>query len=58
MAGEGGVSMVGLEYARHLNSIRFSGTAVTKQPTVSQFSVQPGDAAPVVGPMMPGGNPR
>ena len=45
MAGDGGVDMVGLEYARRLNTIRFIGTPITKQSTVQQFSVQPAEAA-------------
>ena len=45
MAGDGGVGMVGLEYAKRMNTIRFTGTAVTKQPTIQQLSVQPAEAA-------------
>ena len=45
MSGEGGLGMVGLEYARRLNTIRFAGTAVTRQPTIQQLSVQPAEAA-------------
>ena len=49
MAGDGGMGMVALEYARHLNSTHFSGTAVTRQPNVQQFSVQPAEAAAGMG---------
>ena len=47
MEGAGGSAMVELEYAKHLNNIHFTGTAITRQPTVQQFSVQPSDAAAV-----------
>ncbi len=49
MAGDGGVGMVGLEYAKRMNTIRFTGTAVTKQPTIQQLSVQPAEAAAASG---------
>ena len=55
MAGDGGVGMVGLEYAKRLNTIRFAGTAVTKQPTIQQLSIQPAEAAVAAS---PGGAPR
>jgi regulator of protease activity HflC (stomatin/prohibitin superfamily) len=45
LAGQGGMSMVGLEYARRLNQIRFLGTPITREPTIRQFSVQPDEAA-------------
>ena len=45
MSGDGGASMVALEYAKRLNSIHFAGTAVLKQPVIQQLSVQPGEAA-------------
>ena len=50
MSGDGGVTMVGLEYARRLGSIRFAGTAVTKQPTIQQLSVHPAEAAAATAP--------
>jgi len=40
MTGKGGIGMVGLEYAKRLQSIRFTGTAVTRDPRIQQFSVQ------------------
>ena len=61
MEGAGGSAMVELEYAKHLNNIHFTGTAVTRQPTVQQFSIQPADAAavsssvPSFGPSQQGG---
>ena len=45
MSGDGGVAMVGLEYTKQLNKIKFSATPVTKQSNIQQFSVQPADAA-------------
>ena len=45
MAGMGGLTMVGLEYARRLESVRFTGTPVTRDPSIQQFSVQPGEPA-------------
>jgi len=45
MSGDGGVGMVGLEYAKRINTIRFTGTAVTRQPTIQQMSIQPAEAA-------------
>ena len=53
MEGAGGSAMVELEYAKHLNNTRFTGTAITRQPTIQQFSVQPADAAAVSLPMLP-----
>ena len=45
MAGDGGVGMVGLEYAKRMNAIHFTGTAVTRQPSIQQLSIQPAEAA-------------
>ena len=45
MAGDGGLGMVALEYAKRLNTTRFAGTAVTRQPNIQQFSMQPAEAA-------------
>lgn len=45
MAGDGGLGMVGLEYARRLDSVRFEGTPITREPSIRQFSVQPDEAA-------------
>ena len=53
MAGDGGVQMVGLEYAKRLDHIRFTGTAITKQPSVQQISVQPGEVGAAMS--FPGG---
>lgn len=52
MSGDGGIGMIGLEYARRLRNVRFTGTAITRDPHVQQFSVQsPQD--PVVSPVIP-----
>ena len=51
MSGDGGVTMVGLEYARRLGNIHFAGTAITKQPTIQQLSVQPAEAAAASAPV-------
>jgi len=53
MEGSGGAAMVELEYAKHIGNTRFSGTAITRQPTIQQFSVQPSDAAAVLMPVSP-----
>jgi len=45
MSGEGGLSMVSLEYAKRLGAVRFSGTPISREPSVRQFSVQPDEAA-------------
>jgi regulator of protease activity HflC (stomatin/prohibitin superfamily) len=45
MAGDGGLSMVGLEYARRLDQIHFSATPIATEPSVHQFAFQPGVAA-------------
>lgn len=45
LAGEGGVGMVGLEYAKRLQAVRFSGTPIMRESTVRQFAVQPEEAA-------------
>lgn len=49
MAGDGGRAMVEMEYARHLDKIRFAATPVTRQPTIQQFSMQPAEAAATQG---------
>ena len=55
MEGAGGSAMVELEYAKHLSGIHFTGTAVTRQPTIQQFTVQPSDAAAVSSSALPVG---
>jgi regulator of protease activity HflC (stomatin/prohibitin superfamily) len=50
MSGVGGLTMVGLEYARRLENVRFSGTPITREPSVQQFSVQAGEGAPLTSP--------
>jgi len=45
MAGDGGLSMIGREYAKHLGSIRFSATPIARDPWIQQFAVQPSAAA-------------
>lgn len=45
MQGEGGVNMVAMEYARQLQKMRITGTPITRDPAVRQFSVQADDAA-------------
>ncbi|MCX7017070.1 MAG: SPFH domain-containing protein [Candidatus Sumerlaeota bacterium] len=47
MVGDGGVAMVGMEYAKRLKSIRFAASPIAREPTVQQFAVQPGEAAAV-----------
>jgi hypothetical protein len=47
LTGEGGVNLVGLEYAKRLAGVRFSGTPIAREPQVQQFSVQP--ASPAAG---------
>jgi regulator of protease activity HflC (stomatin/prohibitin superfamily) len=44
MTGDGGLSMVSYEYAKRLNKIHFSGTAITRDPSIQQLSVQPAAA--------------
>ena len=48
MVGDGGLSMIGMEYARHLSQIKFSATPIARDPSVHQFAVQPGEAAAAV----------
>lgn len=45
LAGDGGIGMVALEYAKRLDSVRFSGTPITREPSVRQFAIQPDEAA-------------
>lgn len=45
MQGEGGLNMVAMEYARQLQKMRITGTPITRDPAVRQFSVQADDAA-------------
>lgn len=40
MAGLGGLGMVGMEYAKRLSRVRFSGTPITREPSVRQFVVE------------------
>ena len=42
MIGKGGANLVGMEYAKRLQNIRFTGTAVTRDPHIQQYSIQPG----------------
>jgi tellurite resistance protein TerC len=39
LIGQGGVNLVGLEYAKRLAGVRFSGTPIAREPLVQQFSV-------------------
>lgn len=63
LAGDGGLSMIGMEYAKRLSQIRFSATPIARDPWVQQFSVQPGTAAatgaalPAPAPMAPAASP-
>lgn len=50
MSGDGGRRMVGMEYARQLGRVRLSGSPVTRDGHIQQFSVQSESAAPVVVP--------
>ncbi len=50
MTGDGGLRMVGMEYAKRLQSTRFSGTPVIRDAQIKQYSVQPGGS--------PAGDPR
>lgn len=45
LSGDGGLGMVGLEYAKRLDSVRFTGTPITREPSIRQFSVQSDEAA-------------
>jgi hypothetical protein len=45
MQGEGGLNMVAMEYARQLQKMRITGTPITKDSAIRQFSVQAADAA-------------
>ncbi|RJP25920.1 MAG: SPFH domain-containing protein [Candidatus Omnitrophota bacterium] len=40
LSGEGGVGLIGLEYARRLQETRFTGTPITRDAQIRQFSVQ------------------
>jgi hypothetical protein len=40
LGGDGGLTIVGLEYAKRLASVRFSGTPITRDPAVKQFAVE------------------
>lgn len=57
MTGKGGIGLVGLEYAKRLQNIRFTGTAVTRDSHIQQYSLQPGQTpqnkTPDIGPLMP-----
>jgi|GEM_PF-651743 len=41
LKGEGGLNLVGLEYAKRLEGVRLVGTPIAREPLVQQFSVQP-----------------
>lgn len=45
MAGEGGVNLVSMEWAKQLAKVRMTGTPITRDPHVQQLAVQPGHAA-------------
>jgi regulator of protease activity HflC (stomatin/prohibitin superfamily) len=45
MIGDGGLSMIGMEYAKRLAKIRFSATPIAREPSIQQFAVQPEAAA-------------
>lgn len=45
MRGDGGLNTAALEYARQLEKIRITGTPITRDPAVRQFSVEAGEAA-------------
>jgi regulator of protease activity HflC (stomatin/prohibitin superfamily) len=44
LRGEGGLNLVGLEYARRLEGVRLIGTPIAREPWVQQFAVQSPDA--------------
>lgn len=50
MAGLGGMSMVGMEYAKRLARVRFSGTPITREPSVRQFAMETTDNTEPVSP--------
>jgi hypothetical protein len=43
LVGEGGRLLVGMEYARRLETIRMVGSPITREGTVQQFTLQPGE---------------
>ncbi|HOL95034.1 MAG TPA: SPFH domain-containing protein [bacterium] len=56
LAGEGGLGIIGLEYARRMNDTRFSGTPITRDPHIQQFSVQPDTPPGLLQRVSPAGN--
>lgn len=40
LTGAGGIGLIGLEYAKRLRDVRFSGTPITRDPHIQQFSIQ------------------
>jgi regulator of protease activity HflC (stomatin/prohibitin superfamily) len=53
LIGEGGLGIIGLEYTRRLNEIRFSGSPITRDPHLQQFSVQQNSGASIFNPNPP-----
>ncbi|HEY3244030.1 MAG TPA: SPFH domain-containing protein, partial [Phycisphaerae bacterium] len=45
LAGDGGLGMIGLEYAKRLGHIRFSATPITREPSIHQFAMDAGALA-------------
>jgi len=43
LTGEGGLNLVGLEYAKRLEGVRLIGTPIAREPFVQQFAVQPAE---------------
>jgi regulator of protease activity HflC (stomatin/prohibitin superfamily) len=50
MTGEGGRLLVGMEYAKRLESIRMIGSPITREGSVQQFTLQPGERPGFVAP--------
>ena len=64
LTGEGGLTLVGLEYAKRLEAVRLIGTPIAREPLVQQFAVQsaipsdPPEATPAHVPLpLPGMSP-